>query len=165
MGSNNVVRVDWYAKDSYPAFCKLTAEEIGVFMQIMNLIYIEGAAIDYNAKFIGKSCNINRSRCERIIQALLQKGEIFLTEDGKIHKKRCQEELRIVRERIEKYSKNGKKGSEIRWSSEEKQLDRNEDAISHSVTSTSTKAVSKISQTRSFIDLSLASRSFRFLSS
>ena len=141
MNSSKAFRVDWYPRDSFIDFSRLDAEEIGVLMQIINLIYSHNRAVENDPKFIGKTCNITRSRCARIIERLLIKEEIYLNDEGKIHKKRCKEALKEIEKRREQYSKSGKKGSEIRWGVEQNQIDRGEEAISRTKASTNTRTL------------------------
>ena len=141
MNSSKAFRVDWYPRDSFIDFSRLEAEEIGVLIQIINLIYSHNKAIDNDPKFIGKTCNITRARCARIIECLLIKEEIYLDNEGKIHKKRCKESLKEIEERREKYSKCGKKGSETRWGIEQNQIDKNEGAILSTKASTNPRTL------------------------
>ena len=131
-------RVDWYANDSFIDFSTLEADEIGVLMQIINLIYIRNGPVDNDPKFIGKNCNVGAAKCRRIINSLINSDNVFLTEDGKIFQKRCRRELKIVQERREKYSKIGQKGAEKRWHNEQDQVDADGNGISDRVASTST---------------------------
>lgn len=129
-------RVDWFPRDAFIDFSRLTAEEIGVLMQIINLIYSHNKAIDNDPKYIGRTCNIARSKCDRIIKSLAQKGDIYFDEEGKIHKKRCKESLKEIEERRKIYSENGKKGSAVRWKTELKQRNEDSQAISVALAST-----------------------------
>lgn len=123
-------RFDWNAQDSLIDLSRLEVEEIGVLMQIINLIYCHNGPIDNDPKHIGKVCNITRARARRIICSLITKGHIYITAEGKISKKRCELELQIVEERRKKYSKNGKKGAEIRHEIKENQQDKDSVAMS-----------------------------------
>ena len=132
-------RFDWYPKDSLIDFGGLKAEEIGVLIQIINLLYIKNGELDNDPKHIGKHCNITRSKCQRIIERLILLDEIQLNDGNKITKKRCTQELEAVEERRIKYSKNGQKGSTKRWEKEENQEVKNGEASSISMARTSTK--------------------------
>ena len=131
-------RVDWYPHQAFVDFSELTAEEIGVLIQIINLIYIHNRPIENDPKFIGKSCDMRRHRCGTIINSLIQKGAIYLTKEGKISKHRCELELETVGKRRRKYAENGKKGADSRWGNEEKQALSDGKAISNNDASTST---------------------------
>lgn len=136
--NDKAFRVDWYARDSFMDFAQLKADEIGVLMQIINLIYSHNGPIDNDPKFIGKICGIRAAKCKTIVSALILKDHIFITPEGKIFKRRCERALLAIEERREKSSKSGKKGAEIKWGIQEKQYDDNSGAIKEGMASTST---------------------------
>ena len=129
MTSNNYW-VPWQAKDALIAFSQLKAEEIGVLIQIINLIYAREEPIENDPAYIGKQCNIQKAKCARIIETLIQKNHIYINEKGMISKNRCEEELEKIRKKRRKRSEDGKKGAESRWNNEQYQLDENATAIS-----------------------------------
>ena len=131
-------RVDWFPHDSLLDFSYLKAEEIGVLMQIINLIYAQNKLIDNDPKFIGKNCNLGPTKTARIINTLIKKGHIYIAFDNKIGKKRCDKELDNVSKRREKYKNNGEKGAKKRWDNKLNQEDRNNQAIPNSMTSINT---------------------------
>lgn len=114
-------RIDWYVQEAFIGLSHLNVEQIGLLIQIMNYIYIKNGPVDRDDEFFAKSCNIRKGRCTRITNELLKLHAIYLTVDGKISQKRCELELKSVEKRIEIASKNGKKGAETRWQSQEKQ--------------------------------------------
>lgn len=116
-------------------------------MQIINLIYIHNRPIENDPKFIGKSCDMGRKKCAGVIDRLIKKKVIFLTDDGKISKDRCIKELENVNERRIKKSKSGKSGANKRWEVEENQELKNSSAISNDVASTSTDTSHKKPET------------------
>ncbi|HRQ60057.1 MAG TPA: hypothetical protein PLO23_00830 [Alphaproteobacteria bacterium] len=140
-------RVDWYFHDAFVDFSILEAEEIGVLVQIINLIYIRGGSVDNNPKYIGKHCNLGKARCTRVINSLIHKGQIYLDESGEISKKRCELELKAIAKRRKKSSENGKKGAETRWGDEEFQRDSDGQAINGGMANTSTKNNTNINTT------------------
>jgi len=131
-------RVDWYPRESFMDFAMLHAEEIGVLMQIINLIYSKNGPINNDPKHIGKSCGLTQKKCERIIHRLIQKGHLKEIHPDKLYNKRCDIELKDWKERVEKYSKNGQKGAEKRWQTQENQIVSDGQAIFDSMASTST---------------------------
>lgn len=138
MGNTKDFRADWYPRDAFIDFSELDAEHIGVLMQIINLIYIKEGPIENDPKHIGKSCSITKGRCDRIINTLINKEKIYVTNDRKISQKRCEIEMKNIQERRKKYSKNGKKGSETRWENKQNQGDKNSQAICDDIASTNT---------------------------
>jgi uncharacterized protein YdaU (DUF1376 family) len=106
--------IPWHPNDAFIDFSRLKAEEIGVLVQIINLVYIKQGPIDNDPKFIGKNCNIQQAKCSRIISKLIESGHLFLLENNKIFQKRCETVLNDIKERRDFNSKNGKKGAEKR---------------------------------------------------
>ncbi|MCL4678893.1 MAG: DUF1376 domain-containing protein [Alphaproteobacteria bacterium] len=115
--------IPWHPNDSYIDFSKLKAEEIGVLMQIVNLIYIKQRPIENDPHFIGKNCNIQQAKCRKIISKLIERGDLFFTENGEIFQKRCESVIKEIQEKREYNSKNGKKGAEKRWDCQQDQED------------------------------------------
>lgn len=113
-------RVDWYPHAAFIDFNKLKAEEIGVLVQIINLIYVKEGPIEYEPKYIGKQCNTTRAKCDRIIKFLLDSENLFLVE-GKLMKKRCRNELEIIQERRKNSIESGQKGAKQKWRNKKEQ--------------------------------------------
>lgn len=129
-------RADWYPHDAFADFLKLPAEEIGVLMQIINMIYIENAPIEFDIRHIAKSCSLGKSRCRRVVNSLINKGRVYVTSEEKISQKRCDIELKNIEERRETSQKNGKKGANSRWENQGKQQYRNGQAIIDGIANT-----------------------------
>jgi len=110
-----------YPRDALIDFSELKADEIGVFIQIMLLIYIHLGPIKNDPKHIGKLSNIQKTKCERIINRLIHKEKIYINYDGKISQKRCEKELDLVANKRKIKSKNDQKDSEIRWDNKQNQ--------------------------------------------
>ena len=130
--------VPWYPKDALIALSQLKPDESAVLMQIINLIYAREEPIENDPYHIGKLCNMQRAKCIRIIESLVQKNQIYITEDGRISKNRCEEELREIRKKREKSSESGKKGAEKRYGIKENQEVSDGDAISDEMANTNT---------------------------
>jgi uncharacterized protein YdaU (DUF1376 family) len=130
--------IPWQAKDALISLSELEAEEIGVLIQIINLIYAYESAIENDAAHIGKLCSIRKGRCERIIGQLIEKKHIYINDDGKISKNRCEEELNQIRKKRRKKSKDGEKGAKIRWKNKENQEVDNGSAIFDEMAKTNT---------------------------
>ena len=131
-------RVDWYPADALIDLSELNSEQRGVYIQLINLIYVRNRSLENDPKYICKHCSMGPKRCRTIIKQLLEKGKIFLTEDQKIMQKRCEKELNNINERRKKRSENGKKGAGERWETDKKQVDKNGDTIIGGMASTNT---------------------------
>lgn len=116
-------RIDWYPKDAYIDLAKLPAEEIGLLLQTMNLIYMHNRAIDFEPKHIAKSCCMGAKKCDRLLHNLIDKGYLELTEDKKLKQKRCMIELENVDTRRKKQSESARLSHESRRRNKEKQID------------------------------------------
>lgn len=130
-------RVDWYPHAALVDLAKLKPEEIAVLVQIVNLIYAHNGPIDNDPKFISKYCGMGGVKSKKTINSLVHKEHIYITGDGKIAQKRCLTELETVEKRREISSKNGRKGAEERWGCQQKQQDRNGNAIRGAIDSIS----------------------------
>lgn len=128
--------VPWQAKDALIALSKLKADEIGVLIQIVNLIYAREEPIENDASHIAKLCNIQKTKCARVIERLILKNQIYINKDGKISKNRCEEELEKVKSWREKASKDGRKGADIRWKEKENQKANNGEIICEEMANT-----------------------------
>jgi uncharacterized protein YdaU (DUF1376 family) len=128
-------RIDWYAHNAFVDFSELEVEEIGVVVQVINLIYIKNGPVDYDPKFIGKNCNISRGKCEKILASLIEKRRLFVTEEGKLSQKMCEKQLKTVQERRKKASESGKDGAETRWHIKEKQRVSDDDPTDEEIAS------------------------------
>lgn len=116
-------RFDWYPKDAHADFMQLTAEQIGVLMQVCNLIYINNGPIAYDGKWISQSIySMGTAKCNRILRELLEKRVLVSVENGtKITQKRSENEMKLTRNRREFRSEMGKKGAKTRYEIEENQ--------------------------------------------
>lgn len=97
---SKIFRIDWYPHNAYADFLKLNVEEIAVITQVINLIYINEGPIENDPKWISRSVNdLGIARCRNIINKLIQNGDLYITENGKISKKMCENQLKNVKKR------------------------------------------------------------------
>ena len=82
----------------------LTAEEIGVYTIVLNLIYDSGGPIPDDAR-IARRCMMRPSSCEKVLQALAAAGKIT-REFGVINNARADAELKTRTKVVEKWKKN-----------------------------------------------------------
>lgn len=107
-------RYDWYPKEAHTDFMELTAEEIGVLMQICNLMYIKSAPIENDPKWIARSIDeMGIAKCRNVIKSLEKKGHISIIIDDenneKISKKMVNNQIEIVNNRRTNSPKNSEK--------------------------------------------------------
>lgn len=107
-------RFDWHPKDAFADFMGMSAEQIGVQMQIINLILIRGERIDNDPKWIGQAIrDMGPAKCRRIISELVSMGAIYIDNDGKIGQKRAEIEFKNTRNRREIRVKSAPNSPEI----------------------------------------------------
>jgi uncharacterized protein YdaU (DUF1376 family) len=134
-----IFRIDYYPSQAYMDFSRMNANEIAVIIQIINLIYMNQGAIENDPKWISRSItDMGSSKCRNIIKNLVEKGDIILQNDGKIHKKMCQNQLKTVENRRENASNSGKKGAEIKHENKQNQTLKSSNPKKSAQASTST---------------------------
>lgn len=88
----------------------LTAEEQGIYWMICATIMSEGGSIPFNERRLAALCLTRPSRVRGVVEALIAKGKITLTEDGELSQKRALSEVERSSKRIQSASENGAKG-------------------------------------------------------
>jgi hypothetical protein len=135
-----IFRIDYYPNQAYLDFTRLEADQIGVLMQIINLIYMNQGPIENDPKWISKSIsNLGPTKCARIIEFLLENDHIYLTDEGKISKRMNEKQLKNVQERREILSNSGRTAANQRWENEQNQQHKNAGRINRKMPSTSTR--------------------------
>lgn len=81
-------------------------EHRGNYIQILMLIYAQEGPIDNDHKWISQSCNCSSRLVKSSIEYLLNRGDIYLTQDGKVAQKRAESVLNLKRTYLE-HSVNG----------------------------------------------------------
>jgi uncharacterized protein YdaU (DUF1376 family) len=109
--SNKVRRVD-YAPDDYIAGVGgvLNAAEQGVYWMVCSLVMSQGGAIPNDDRRIAGLTRIRPAEARRIVEALLEKGKLELTDDGRLSQKRARTEVERSANRIQIAAENGAKG-------------------------------------------------------
>ena len=88
----------------------LSAEEIGLYAIILDLVYDRGPAPN-DPKWLGGLVMLSTRRCRQVIEALEGKGKITI-KDGMIDNRRAEKGRAKEAEESERLSKSGKKGAE-----------------------------------------------------
>ncbi|RBO54672.1 hypothetical protein DSD19_04660 [Rhodovulum sp. BSW8] len=100
-----------YPKDFVEGCIGLTAREMCVYCLALDKIYASGGQIEFDAKWIGAEIkDMGPASVRRTIEALIAKGKLDLTEDGKISNRRARELCRTREEVSKTNRKNGRKG-------------------------------------------------------
>jgi len=140
---SKIFRVSWYPNQAYLDFSQLTPDEIGVLMQIVNLIYMKQGPIDYDAKWISRSfVDAGTAKINRIIKKLIEKDciqEIVLDKKrSKITQKMSEIQLETVRNSRETHSKLGQKGGRAKAKNQQNQPHNSKNGLASTSVSIST---------------------------
>lgn len=99
----------------------LTAEQQGIYWMICATIMSEGGPIPFNERRLAALCLTRPSRVRGVVEALIEKGKITLTDNGELAQKRALSEVERSTKRIQTASENGSKGGRPAQKSEQKQ--------------------------------------------
>jgi len=110
-----VRRVD-YSPDEYISGVGgvLTAAEQGVYWMICSLIMSQGGPIENDERRVAGLCRIRPAEARRVIDRLVDRGKIEMTEAGELAQKRAQSEVERSAKRIQIATENGSKGGRPR---------------------------------------------------
>ena len=122
---DRLFRIDFYPQDWIIDTARLTLEERGLYIQIVALIYSNRGPIVNDAQWIAGVSNCSVRAAKSIIQILIDKGFLRLT-DGKLGQKRAENELNSKRKSLENSSKGGRARAENSRTSPENEGDDNE---------------------------------------
>ncbi len=131
----------WIPTETFFEFSQLKSDEIGVLVQVINLIMINNGAIRLDYEHIGRSCNNQRAKVERVINKLINKGFLSINKEGKLEHESTLEQIKEVQNKREEASKNGKKGAEIRHGIVKNQDINNSQAKVNDLANTSTSSI------------------------
>lgn len=106
--------LDWYKRDPI-AFLGgiqgLSAREIAVYTVVLELIYQHGGEIHDDPKWIaGWIADMGSAAVRKVVQQLVAKGKIKVTETGSLTNGRAQNEVKTAEKLRENREKTGKKG-------------------------------------------------------
>src|SRR6266446_6582140 len=102
-------RIDFYAADWISGTAGLSAPEIGVYITICALIYVDNKPIPYDERRISSLAGIHWRTFRKVRAKLERRGKI-VSENGQISVKRCAEELQRAFKRASEAAQNGAKG-------------------------------------------------------
>lgn len=106
-------RIDFYPADWLAGTIGLSVCERGLYITALMLIYSRGGPI--STEQLRACCQREHGRTfTRLLRSLLDRGKLIQTEDGELDNYRCETELELARKRIEKATKLGAVGNEIK---------------------------------------------------
>jgi uncharacterized protein YdaU (DUF1376 family) len=122
MSDSKIFRIPWFPNQAYLDFSRLDPHEIGVLMQIINLIYMNQGPIENDPKWISRSfINFGTAKTRNCIEKLIDIGALFINYEGKISQKMSEKQLKNVQNSREFYSEMGSKGAESRKRNQQNQ--------------------------------------------
>lgn len=105
-----VRRIDFSPDEWIAGAFTLKADQRGCYITIIMLIYSQGGPILDDPREMATACNVSLDKWRKIRAVLLEKGKIYLTDEGRISNRRCENELKKAQNRTENARKNGEKG-------------------------------------------------------
>lgn len=123
-------RFDWLPKEAYTDFMQLEGHEVGLLIQICNLMYLNNGPIENDPKWISQSIrNMGPAKARNIIKVLIEKEHLFVIDagpdKGKIFKKMVEKQLNTVEKRRRKTKNNDEISEEFEGENEQNQDDNN----------------------------------------
>lgn len=82
-----------YHGDALQGYTKLNLEERGAYTTILDLIYDAGGPIDYSERWLSGQMNCSLRKVRALIERLIELRKIYVTLDGKISNRRCEDEI------------------------------------------------------------------------
>ena len=112
---SKVRRIDW-SPDEYigGTFGRLTTEEHGLYNVVLNMIYSTGGPVDADWRRLAHACCSRPHAMQRIAAALIKKGKLRFTADGRLSNGRADRELGLAAERIEDARRAGRASGAVR---------------------------------------------------
>jgi uncharacterized protein YdaU (DUF1376 family) len=112
---SKVRRIDW-SPDEYigGTFGRLTVGEHGMYCVVLNMIYSTGGPIDADWQRLAHACKSRPHAMQRLVAALIKKGKLRFTADGRLSNGRADRELGLAAERIEDARRAGRASGAVR---------------------------------------------------
>lgn len=91
-----MARLPWFKcnpQDLLDGLLDLDTEEQGPYMVVLSLIYIRGAPLPDDARWLAGNCKVSVRRWNVIRAALIAKGKLFVTADGRLMNARAAAEI------------------------------------------------------------------------
>lgn len=117
------VRRVGYSPDEYIAGVGgvLNVAEQGMYWMICSLMMSEGGPVLQNDRRLAGLCMCRPAEARKLVEALVTKGKIRRSNDGKLSQKRALSEVELSMNRIQNAVENGSKGGRPRGKTKQKQ--------------------------------------------
>lgn len=115
-----------YHSDALAGFMSLTLEERGAFQTVLDLIYDRQGPILDNERLLAGYMGVSIRKWRSLRAILLEKGKIYLTEDGLLYNSRAEKEIENDAKTSRKHAENGSKGGRKKSEKSEKTNENSE---------------------------------------
>lgn len=105
-----VRRIDFSPDEWLAGTIGLKADQRGCYITVCCLIYSRGGPVQDDDADLSHACKVTVDKWRSIRAALVEKGKLLVTDDGKLTNKRCEIELEKALNRTEKARENGQEG-------------------------------------------------------
>lgn len=105
-----VRRIDFSPDEWLSGAMSLKADQRGCYVTIIMMIYSHGRPVLDSDRDNAHACNVTIEKWRTIRANLIEKGKLYLTEDGRISNRRCEIELERARARTDRARENGYEG-------------------------------------------------------
>lgn len=117
-----------YHSDALNGYMSLSLEERGAYSTILDLLYDRGEPILDNERLLAGYLGVSIRKTRAVIEALIAKGKIHRTGDGRISNSRFEKERENELKTSRKRAENGSKGGRARHENSKKDNETNGDA-------------------------------------
>jgi uncharacterized protein YdaU (DUF1376 family) len=115
-----------YHSDALAGFMALTLEERGAYQTLLDMIYDRQGPLVDNERLLAGYMGVSIRKWKSLRETLLEKGKIYLTEDGLIYNSRAKKEIENDAKTSRKLSENGSKGGRKKYENAKKTNENNE---------------------------------------
>ena len=109
-----------YHSDALSGYMELTLEERGAYTTLLDTMYDRREPIMINERLLAGYFGVSIRKMRSLVDALISKGKIYRTEDGRLSNRRFEKELENELKTSRKHSENGSKGGRNRAENEKK---------------------------------------------
>lgn len=116
---DRLFKIDFYPQDWLVKTAGLTAEQCGMYIQIISLIYAHRGKVLNDADRFCRLLKISKRKARTLIAELVKLEKIAVDKSGFITNSRCENELKVKRNLLENGAKGGRTSHENKRQSKE----------------------------------------------
>lgn len=103
-----------YHSDALSGYLELTLEERGAYTTLLDMFYDRGEPVIENERLLAGYFGVSVRKARSVIEALIEKGKIYRTDDGRLSNRRFEKERENDLKTARKRSENGSNGGRTR---------------------------------------------------